>query len=61
MLLSFFIFECFKIDVLSDVVSVNSYAVTIRRKVIDIAGKIIKTGGKKILKVAAANLGRIEV
>ena len=54
MLLSFFIFECFKIDVLSDVVSVNSYAVTIRRKVIDIAGKIIKTGGKKILKVAAA-------
>ena len=54
MLLSFFLFECFKIDVLCDVVSVNSYAVTVRRKVIDIAGKIVKTGGKKILKVAAA-------
>ena len=54
MLLSFFLFECFKIDVLCDVVSVNSYAVTVRRKVIDIAGKIVRTGGKKILKVAAA-------
>ena len=54
MLLSFFLFECFKADVLSDVVSVNAYATTVRRKIIDIAGKIVKTGGKIILKVAAS-------
>lgn len=54
MLLSFFLFESFKADVLSEISSEKSYASTIRRKVIDIAGKIIKTGGKRILKVSGA-------
>ena len=54
LLLAFFLFESFKEDVLADRVSVKSYARTVRRKVIDIAAKIVKTGGKKILKVTAA-------
>jgi hypothetical protein len=54
MLLAFFLFESFKEDVLSDPASVTSYARTIRRKVIDIAAKIVKSGGRKILKVTEA-------
>jgi hypothetical protein len=54
MLLSFFLFESFKADVLTDLVPTRAYASTVRRKVIDIAAKIVKTGGKKILKVSAA-------
>ncbi|MEJ2040996.1 MAG: IS1380 family transposase [Desulfosarcinaceae bacterium] len=54
MLLAFFLFESFKEDVLSDQASVTSYARMIRRKVIDIAAKIVKSGGRKILKVTEA-------
>lgn len=54
MLVSFFLFESFKVDVLSDMGLAKSYAGTVRRKVIDIACKIVKTGGKRILKVTAA-------
>jgi hypothetical protein len=33
------------------VVEVASYATTLRRRVIDIAAKIVRTGGRTILKV----------
>ncbi len=51
MLISFFLFETFKEDVLAGVISPVSYATTVRRKLVDIAAKIIKTGGEIILKV----------
>lgn len=54
MLISFFLFETFKEDVLKEVIPVVSYATTVRRKVLDIAAKIIKTGGEIILKVTRA-------
>ena len=41
----------FKEDVLSEVIPVTSYATTVRRKIVDIAAKTIKTGGSIILKV----------
>ncbi len=52
MLITFFLSETFKEDVLRDVVSVKSYATTVRRKVLDIAAKIAKTGREVILKVS---------
>ena len=51
MVITFFFSETFKEDVLRDVVSVKSYASTVRRKVLDIAAKIVKTGRGVILKV----------
>jgi hypothetical protein len=52
MLIAFLLFESFKQDVLKEVVPVSSYATTVRRKVIDIAAKIVTTGHKIILKVS---------
>jgi len=54
MVISFFLFETFKEDVLEEVVAVGSYATTVRRKALDFAAKIIKTGGEIILKVTQA-------
>ncbi len=51
MLISFFLFETFKEDVLEAVIPITSYAVTVRRKAIDFAAKIVKTGRTVILKV----------
>ncbi len=55
MVISYFLFECFKEDVLKDILPIGSYASTVRRKFVDIAGKIIKTSGKIILKISKAS------
>jgi len=54
MLLAFFLFESFKEDVCSSIVPVTAYATTVRRKLIDIAAKIVKNSGRIILKVTSA-------
>ncbi len=51
MLLSFFLFETFKEDVLEEILPVASYATTVRRKVVDFAAKIITTSRGIVLKV----------
>jgi hypothetical protein len=52
MLLGHFLLESFKQDVASPVVSINAYANTVRRRLIDIARKIVSHSGKMILKVS---------
>lgn len=54
LLLAFFLYECFKEDVCAGVVPLESYPTTLRRRVIDVAAKIVRTSGRVILKVAAA-------
>jgi len=54
MLISFFLFETFKEDVLEEVLPVASYATTVRRKVVDFAAKIITTSRGITLKVTQA-------
>jgi hypothetical protein len=51
LLVAFFLYETFKEDVCGEVVPIQSYPTTLRRKLIDIAGKIVRTGGKVILKI----------
>lgn len=51
MLIAFFFSETFKEDVLVEVLPVTSYATTVRRRVIDIAAKVVRTGGQVMLKV----------
>ena len=54
MLISFFLFECFKEDVLGEVLPIESYASTVRRKALDFAAKVVHTGRGIILKVTQA-------
>ena len=54
MLLGHFLLESFKEDVVSSAVPIGAYATTVRRRLIDIAGKIVSHSGKIILKVSAA-------
>ncbi len=53
MVVSFFLFETFKEDNLKDILPITSYATTVRRKLVDFAAKVVRTGGELILKVPA--------
>jgi hypothetical protein len=55
MLIAFFVYEAFKEDVCAPVVQVSSYATTLRRKIIDVAGKIVSHSGKRILKITVSS------
>jgi len=46
--------ETFKEDVGTSVIPAGAYANTVRRRLIDIAGKIVSHSGKIILKISAA-------
>ena len=59
MLISFFLFETFKEDVLEEILPVTSYATTVRRKVVDFAAKIITTSRGIVLKVTQAVMDRL--
>ena len=54
MLLGHFLMETFKEDVGTSVVPTGAYANTVRRRLIDIAGKIVSHSGRIILKISAA-------
>ncbi len=60
MLIGFFLHETFKEDVLVNVVPATSYATTVRRTVIDLAAKIVRSGGQVILKVTQAVMNRLQ-
>jgi hypothetical protein len=61
MAVAFFLYECFKEDVTQPVVAVPSYATTLRRTVIDFAAKIVRTGGRTILKVTRATWDQLQI
>jgi hypothetical protein len=52
MLLGHFLMESFKEDVSAPVIPVGAYANTVRRKLIDVAGKIVTHSHKVLLKVS---------
>lgn len=51
MLVAFFLFEAFKEDVTTPVVPVTAMPVTLRRKLVDVAAKIVTHAGRTILKL----------
>jgi hypothetical protein len=61
MLASFNLHETFKEDGLEEAVPLTSYATRLRRQVVDIAGKIIRTSGDLILKVPEAVSRRLDL
>jgi len=60
MVVAFFLFECFKKDVCGEVIPVAAYATTVRRRLIDVAAKIVRHAGQIILKVAAAAMEQLQ-
>ncbi|NQT87285.1 hypothetical protein HQ560_11005, partial [bacterium] len=52
MVVAFAAFVAFKEDVTALVVPSVSYPTTVRRRVFDVAGKIVRTGRRVLLKVA---------
>ena len=61
MVVSFFLFETFKEDNLKEILPITSYATTIRRKLVDFAAKVVRTGGELILKVPAVIMERLQL
>ena len=61
MLISFFLFESFKEDNLKDILPIHSYATTLRRKLIDLAAKVVRTGHEVILKVTQAAMDSLKL
>jgi len=60
-LLAFMLLEGFKADVSDLVVPKTAYATTLRRRFIDIAGKIINHAGRVVLKVTQATMDRLRL
>jgi hypothetical protein len=59
MLVAHFLFESFKEDVAAPVVPVTARPTRVRRELIDIAGKIVVSAHKRVLKVTAALMRRL--
>jgi hypothetical protein len=59
-LIAFALFEAFKSDVSAPVIPVTAYATTFRRRLLDVAGKIVSHGGRIVLKVTRAVLDRLD-
>ena len=61
MLISFFLFESFKEDNLKDILPIHSYATTLRRRLVDLAAKVVRTGHEVILKVTQAAMDSLKL
>jgi len=61
MVIGFFLFECYKQDVLKGILPLTAYATTVRRQAVDFAAKVIRKGGQNVLKVTQAVMNRLKV
>lgn len=61
LVISHFLYEAFKQDSLQEVLPLTCYPNTFRRRIIDIAVKIISTGGKIVLKVSEAVFEQLKI
>ena len=60
MVIAFFLFETFKQDMDSPVIPVTWYPTTFRRRCLDIAGKIVRTAGRTVLKITATSQSNLQ-
>jgi len=59
-LIAFALFEAFKADVTDPIVAITAYPTTLRRALVDVAGKIVSHGGRVVMKVTGAVLERLQ-
>lgn len=60
-LVAFFLYEAFKEDACGDVVKISSYVTKVRRQVLDIAAKIVRSGHRTVLKVTRAVYNALDI
>jgi len=60
MVISFNFYESYKRDVGEDIIEAGMYANTFRRRFIDVAAKVVRTGGQVILKVTESTWERLK-
>jgi len=60
-LIAFALFESFKSDITGPVVAITAYPTTLRRSLIDVAGKIVTHGGRVVLKVSGSVMTRLRL
>jgi hypothetical protein len=60
MLVAFFLFEFFKEDVCRNVTPVEAFATIVRRRLIDVAVKIVRHAGQIILRAATAAMEQLQ-
>lgn len=58
-LIAFALFEAFKADVAAPVVALTSYPSTLRRSLIDVAGKVVRHSGRIVMKVTGPVMKRL--
>ncbi len=56
MLLGFFLFEAFKEDVSEPAVPVTAFPTTLRRRLVDVAAKVVTHAGRTVLKVTTVTM-----
>lgn len=61
MLVAFFLYETFKVDVSAPVIPPTVYPTTFRRRFVDIAGKIVSHSGQIVLKVTQTTMARLKL
>ena len=61
MRVAFFLYESFKQDVCDPVVPLSCYATTLRRRLLDVAGKIVRHAGQILLKVTTATWEQLQI
>jgi hypothetical protein len=61
MVTAFFLFETFMRDVCAPEIDATAYASTVRRRLIDVAAKVVSTGGEIILKITRATWERLNL
>lgn len=59
MVTAFFLLETFKQDVSSPVIPISSFPTTLRRKIVDVAAKIVSHSGRLVLKITADVMTRL--
>ena len=56
-----YLYESFKQDVCDPVVPLSCYATTLRRRLLDVAGKIVRHAGQILLKVTTATWEQLQI
>lgn len=54
MLTAFFLFEAFKVDVSAPVIPETAFPTTLRRRLVDVAAKVVSHAGQLVIKLTAA-------
>ena len=59
MVTAFFLFETFKQDVSASVIPTTAFPTTLRRRLLDLAAKVVSHSGRLVMKITGDTMTRI--